>query len=108
MTGGKYDAARPALSNEMRCCRCRQQSVATDDHMPDTIACGDLQNSLNRLSVEEPSISADDECVGCSERGDVEQRLHEILEVILLPENGSAFPESRCPGFLVGKRRCLN
>ena len=92
VAGRQNDAAVRAGTNEVRGGRCGKQAGASHDHVRDAVAGGHADDRLGRFAVVVSPIAADHQRGVGWKRGHLEQRLHEILEIVRLLEDGGPLP----------------
>ena len=76
----------------MRGCGRGKQATAPHDHVRDAIARGHADDRADGFAIEEPAVTADHQRRTSRDGGLVEQRLHEVLEIVRLLKHGCALP----------------
>ena len=92
VAGRQNDAAVRTRTNQVRGRRRGEQPRAPHDHVADAVAGRHADDGLGRVAIVVAPIAADHQRGVGWERGHIEQRLHEILEIVLLLEDGGSLP----------------
>ena len=86
----------------------RQNAAAADDQMAKSVGGRDLDDFLDRLAVVIAPVAAEHEHLAGKAFERVENRLHEIFDVIGLLENRHLFAQARGARLLIGEWFCFD
>ncbi len=99
------DRTRPPKASYLRMTlrggRRRENASLPDHHLAETVRGSHGNGLLDDLDVEEAAVAADDQCLALKSIERVEDRLDEVLSVVLLLEHRHLLAQAGCAGLLV-------
>ena len=104
VAGRQDDAAEgAALADDMRGGRRRKDAALPDDDLAEAIGGSHADDGLDHLAVEVAAVAADHQRPAGEAFQRIEQRLDEILRVVLLLEDGNLLAQAGGARLLIGK-----
>lgn len=104
VAGREHDAAAgPVLADHAAHRRCRQDAAEADQHAAKALRRRHAQDGLHRDPVVEAPVAAQHQGLAVRALEHVEQRLHEVLQVVRLAELRHLLAQARGAGLLAGK-----
>ena len=109
VAGAEHQAAEGlVVPDQMAGRRRRQQPVLAHQHRPETVGRGDADSLLDGDIIEVAAIAADHQRLALVALQAVEDRLHEVLDIVLGHEHGGALAQAGRARLLVGEGRGAN
>ncbi len=96
------------MANDMARSGGRQQAVLPDQHGAEAVGRGDANNALDGDVVEVAAVAADHQRLALVALERVEDRLHEVLDIVGTAELAHPLAQAGGAGLLVGERGGVN
>jgi hypothetical protein len=109
VTGRQDDTAKCAIFADHAGGRgCRKYAALADQHAPVSVGCRHLQNDLDRFAVVKAAVASQHQrsTRRCSDG--IKDALHEVFQIVRLPECRNTLAQSGSARFLIGKGSCLD